>query len=112
MRPSALLALPLALGSACSLLVDTNATQCRSDSDCTRFAAICQLEQHVCVPAADVDAAVPSLDTGCVGPGGCFSCTPTTEAEFTAQCTDSECIPFDDSRLTLWTADGHLRPLP
>ncbi len=100
------------LASACNLVVDTNITQCRSDSDCARFATVCNLDQHVCVAAVHVDAALAPDGRSCVGPGGCFSCTPTTEAEITAQCTDSECVPFDNNRIVLLTADGRLRPLP
>lgn len=131
----------------CSFLVDTNISQCQTDVDCSRFGAICNVEQHVCVApgAASADAGhtetselgdansvdindvelgtsdattastpdAPAADAPtCVGPSGCFACKPTTEAELMSQCTDSVCVPFDNSRVTLLTADGHLRPLP
>jgi hypothetical protein len=106
---------------ACSLMVDTNTTQCRSDSDCARFGAVCNQEQRVCVNAngpgsADGGRADPPSDTmaapTCTGPGGCYACTPTSEEQIVSQCTDSTCVPFDNARVTLLAPDGHLRPLP
>lgn len=127
----------LMAASACSLMVDTSTTQCRSDRDCARFGAVCSLEQRVCVspvvsdhPDAshtDVAASPGSNETPdagradtpgdlaaprCTGPGGCFACTPTSEEQILSLCTDSLCVPFDNARVTLLTSDGHLRPLP
>jgi hypothetical protein len=42
----------LMAASACSLMVDTSITQCRSDQDCTRFGAVCDRAQRVCVSAS------------------------------------------------------------
>ncbi len=107
--------------SACSFMVDTSTTQCRSNSECARFGAVCDLQQRVCVNAAPVESAdagrfdSPSDTMGppsCTGPAGCFACIPTTEEQIVSQCTDSTCVPFDNSRVTLLTPDGHLRPLP
>lgn len=112
----------LMAASACSLMVDTSITQCRSDQDCTRFGAVCDRAQRVCVSASptapetpdaglsDATGALPA--PSCTGPGGCFACTPTTEEQIASLCTDSTCVPFDNARVTLLTADGHLRPLP
>ena len=48
----------------------------------------------------------------CVGPNGCWACTPTTNDQFLNACS-STCISFDESRITpLLTADGSLPPLP
>lgn len=108
---------------ACSLVVDTSITQCRSDRDCTRFGAVCNLEQRVCQnastsPEQRLDSGTPDVVTDtaaepiCQGPNGCYACPPTTETEIVSQCTDSLCVPFDNSRVTLLGADGRLRPLP
>lgn len=35
--------------TACSALIDRDTTQCTGDDDCARFAAVCDLSQHVCV---------------------------------------------------------------
>lgn len=112
----------LMAASACSLVVDTSTTQCRSDQDCARFGAVCNREQRVCVSASP--AATGSPDAGlsdtpgdlagpsCMGSNGCYACTPTNEEQLASLCTDSICIPFDNARVTLLTSDGHLRPLP
>ena len=127
---------------ACSFLVDKNAVQCQGDWDCARFGnAVCDVKNRVCVappspdgalalfdaateqpdaPAAFPDApvalpdAVAAIDVGdpCQGPGGCFLCLPSDERQILAGCTDSTCVPFDNSRLTNLNSDGTLTPLP
>lgn len=42
----------------------------------------------------------------------CFSCPPTSDKEFHNGCTDAQCTPFDNSRLTKLNTDGSLPPLP
>jgi hypothetical protein len=58
---------------------------------------------------------------GASGTGGqecqqalCWACAPTTYAQFLNACTDSICVPFDDSmsHLPLLLAGGELPPLP
>jgi hypothetical protein len=114
-----LLAGSVFLNGACSLMLDTDVTQCRSDQDCGRFAgSLCDVVHRVCVGRRDagVDVAVPAVEAGgadvCVGASGCFSCAPTNESEILSQCTNTVCVPFDNKRLTLLGADGGLRPLP
>jgi hypothetical protein len=51
-----------------------------------------------------VDAAVCQTD------GGCYQCSPTTNAEFLNQCTTSVCVPFDNAT-RLPSFDGGLAPL-
>jgi hypothetical protein len=51
-----------------------------------------------------VDAAVCATD------GGCYKCTPTTNAEFLNQCTTSSCSPFNNIQ-RLPNYDGGLPPL-
>jgi hypothetical protein len=113
----------------CTLLLDTNATQCRHDSDCLSFSkAVCDVPRGVCVSASpDIDAAVPDAAARteanpdalteapirCQGVNGCFTCAPTNDHEFLSTCTDSTCVPFDNhARLTNLADDGSLKPLP
>lgn len=99
----------------CSVLIDANADQCKSDADCAGFAnAMCNLGQHVCVPrppAAESDAGSDGVPS-CQGKTGCYQCTPATDFELLTGCTDSTCIPFDNTRLTNLNTDGTLKPLP
>jgi hypothetical protein len=98
--------------AACSLLVDKNTAQCQGNSDCTRFGqAVCDLQTHLCVPA-QADAGALDAAAPCQGPGGCYACQPTNETQVLISCTDSSCIPFDNSRLTNLNPDGTVKPLP
>ncbi len=45
-------------------------------------------------------------------PMQCYACTPTTSAQFANACTNSTCVPFDDTRLTNLLPDGALPPVP
>ncbi|MFO0679053.1 MAG: hypothetical protein U0169_21170 [Polyangiaceae bacterium] len=73
---STLVAFAVAISAGCSLLVDSNADQCRSDNDCERFeGTVCDVERRLCVPVpgesdASVDgrsdAAAPGADGGAV----------------------------------------------
>ena len=45
-------------------------------------------------------------------PAQCYACTPTTSPQFANACTNSTCVPFDDTRLTNLLADGALPPVP
>lgn len=58
-----------------------------------------------------------ATDTGalaCVGPDGCFDCTPEKPLELLNACTDAACAPFANTkdRLPLLADDGSLPPLP
>jgi hypothetical protein len=112
------LGLPLAalsLLQACSVLLNSDTTQCQSDPDCEHFSqTVCDLKSHVCVasPTLPVDSGAPDVTVSCLAPSGCFQCTPTTDQEFLSGCTDSTCIPFDNKRLTNLSPDGTLKPLP
>jgi hypothetical protein len=124
-------ALVLALLSwcGCTLLLDTNATQCGHDSDCLSFGrAVCDVPRGVCISASsDLDATVPDAAARaevtpdalaqapirCQGANGCLTCTPTNDPECLSACTDSTCVPFDNhARLTNLADDGSLKPLP
>ena len=45
-------------------------------------------------------------------PSQCYACAPTTSPQFANACTNSMCVPFDDTRLTNLPADGGLPPVP
>lgn len=99
-------------------MLDTSVTQCNSDSDCQAFAGtVCDMINRVCVGRRDAGTDDAGLGTSsdaaqvCSGLGGCFSCTPSNEAEILSHCTDTTCVPFDNKRLTLMADDGSLRPL-
>ncbi len=36
-------------------------------------------------------------DGGCVGPNGCYACTPTTNDQLQNACTQAQCVPFDEA---------------
>lgn len=105
----------------CSLLFDPSIDQCETNADCEklRSGSVCDVAHHVCVTPM---AAVP--DGGASGAGG-RGVDPTGGADaacledamprslFASGCTESVCIPFDNaSRLTRFSPDGTLTPLP
>lgn len=45
-------------------------------------------------------------------PRVCFQCEPETNAEFLDACTDSQCVPYDNSKLSMLLPDGKVPPLP
>lgn len=112
------LGLPLAalfLLPACSVLLNSEATQCQSDTDCANFSqTFCEPTSHVCVanPALPMDGGTADVTVSCLAQSGCFQCTPTTDPEILSSCTDSTCIPFDNKRLTNLGPDGTLKALP
>jgi hypothetical protein len=58
------------------------------------------------------DGSASDASDECVGPNGCWACTPTTNDQFLNACSGS-CVTFDETRLNgLLTADGGLPPLP
>jgi len=49
----------------------------------------------------------------CIGPNGCWACTPTTNDQFLNSCGGGQCIGFDSTRVTPFLLpDGGLPPLP
>jgi len=42
----------------------------------------------------------------------CYPCAPATQPQFLNACTSAACVPFDDTRVTLFLPDGGLPPLP
>lgn len=54
-----------------------------------------------------------TVDPGCLGPNGCFTCEPTKNDEILNACTDGQCTPFDNAaRLPLYKAGAALPPVP
>lgn len=63
--------------------------------------------------SASTDATAGSDAVSCEGPGGCWSCAPTTSLQILNQCNDLVSVPFDNkARLPLLPADGKLPPVP
>lgn len=90
--------LMLAVG-ACSLIVEHKTDQCKSDADCEHFNGfdshpLCQ--EGVCVASS-------------LGPPGCFYGDASVDDQFQNQCTDSECIKFDNCE-RLHLCDGGALP--
>ena len=72
---------------ACTALLDPTATQCATDSDCAHFGGHPYCQGGVCVASG-------------LGPANCFAGTPEQPTDFLNQCSDSQCLSFDDcSRL-------------
>jgi hypothetical protein len=118
-------AFAVAVLPACSLLIDTDASQCRRDADCARFgAATCDLATHFCAATLNSGGAGGGGPTGtggaggggpslCHDPSGCHPCAVGGAAVILNACTDSSCIRFDNAdRLTNLDPNGNLKPLP
>jgi hypothetical protein len=82
LRPLALFG--LVTFSACSMFVDKNSVQCRTDADCAGFS-----DHPVC---GEAGACVPSG----LGPPGCFYGTPLSPADFANACTTAQYQTFDN----------------
>jgi hypothetical protein len=72
----------LALG-ACTALVDRDATQCTSDSDCARFGDHPYCQAGVCVASG-------------LGPANCFYGNASQQTDFLNQCSTAQCLSFDN----------------
>jgi len=84
------LAALLPTASACSVMFDRDAVQCRTNSDCTKFetpdvqhAVFCQ--QGVCVESN-------------LGPKGCVSGPPASTTDYFNACTDAKTVSFDNCK--------------
>ncbi len=99
--PSVWLAVSLgALATACSLTIDRNVVQCTTDADCVNFESD-TVTHAVCSNSVCINSGL--------GPRGCFSGAPTTEAEYLNACTSAQYKHFDNcGRLGLCGAT----PLP
>jgi hypothetical protein len=68
---------------ACSVVLDRNAVQCQTDSDCAHFGQSPVCQGGVCVSSG-------------LGPAGCFGGTPRSMEQFLNQCSTSACFSFDN----------------
>jgi hypothetical protein len=83
----------LSVCASCSLIVDRNSSQCRSDSDCEKFGAHPYCQSGVCVASG-------------LGPSDCFYGTPQRPQDFLNQCSNAQCLLFDNCmRLGLCSGD-------
>jgi len=101
----------VAAGAAtgCSWLVDGSVTQCRTDADCARFGAVCDLATQVCVPrASDTTTTMPV----CQFTDGCRACAAGQAPGLGNACGDAGCVSFDPARVSHTGPDGGLRSLP
>ncbi|HEX8793141.1 MAG TPA: hypothetical protein VF765_19490 [Polyangiaceae bacterium] len=81
---------------ACTVLLDHDATQCQSDSDCAKFGEHPYCQQGVCVSSG-------------LGPAGCFYGTPQQSSDFLNQCSTAACLPFDNcQRLGLCNGQSNM----
>ena len=53
---------------------------------------------------------IPTCDLPETGEDGCFNC-PETDLQYLNRCTEGDCVPFDNARLTKLNQDGSLPPL-
>lgn len=81
---------------ACTVLLDHDATQCQSDSDCAKFGEHPFCQQGVCVSSG-------------LGPTGCFYGPPQQSSDFLNQCSTAQCLPFDNcQRLGLCNGQSNM----
>jgi ABC-type phosphate transport system substrate-binding protein len=75
--------------AACSVLLDHDATQCQTDSDCAQFGGHPYCENGACVSSG-------------LGPANCYYGTPQQPQDFLNQCSNAQCLSFDNcARLDL-----------
>jgi hypothetical protein len=95
-------------GAACSLIVESETNQCTTDTDCSRRfnnGSVCQ--SGICVKPGDNQ----NDGGGGADAGDCFQGEPKTNEDYLNQCTNADCIPFDNcTRLGLCNG-GKLPPL-
>jgi hypothetical protein len=70
--------------AGCTMLVDADPLQCRTDADCAAFG-----NHPVCGPAG------ACVSSG-LGPPGCFFGPPQSQSDFANACTTAHCVAFDN----------------
>jgi hypothetical protein len=88
---AALILTPLAVAGACTVLLDHNSVQCRTDADCVRFGSHPFCRGSICTSSG-------------FQPPDCFLGSPQTQSDFLNQCstnflsdrTGAACLSFDD----------------
>lgn len=73
----------IAAQEGCSLILDSDQTQCTVDEDCAHFGGHPVCRSGVCV-------------TSGVGPPGCSAEPPTRPEQFASQCTTAQTLQFDN----------------
>jgi hypothetical protein len=82
--------------SACSVLVDRSASQCKVDADCAHFGGRPTCQAGVCVSSG-------------LGPANCFYGDPRQPSDFLNQCGNAQCLSFDNcARLDLCGSSTNL----
>jgi hypothetical protein len=106
----------------CSLIASQKSLdQCQSDRDCSSFPGmVCDLTQHVCVPAPVTpppdaagggDAAEGGTCWGARGDASCFACPAQTQNELLNACSPGGCEPFSNTeRIAGFEMGQPLRP--
>jgi len=75
--------------AGCTALLNNDAAQCQTDSDCAQFGSHPYCENNVCVSSG-------------LAPADCFYGSPSTPQDFMSQCSLAACLPFDNcSRMGL-----------
>jgi ABC-type phosphate transport system substrate-binding protein len=69
--------------AACTALLDRRAAQCQTDGDCASFGAHPYCQNGACVSSG-------------LGPTNCFYGTPQQPSDFLNQCSNAQCLSFDN----------------
>lgn len=105
------LSLALVASGACSLLIESETDQCKTDNDCTSFGEYSVCSKGICVAPAPITDAGSDAPDGDPGDGGCFTGVPAVDLEYYNQCTDAGCDPFDNCARLGLCGDAGLPPL-
>src|ERR1700683_280177 len=69
--------------AACTALLNRDATQCQSDNDCAAFGGHPYCQSGVCVSSG-------------LAPSDCFYGSPQQASDFLNQCSNAQCLSFDN----------------
>jgi ABC-type phosphate transport system substrate-binding protein len=84
--------------AGCTVLLNHDAAQCQTDSDCAHFGDHPYCQNNVCVSSG-------------LGPSACFYGSPAAPQDFMNQCSLAACLPFDNcSRMGLCGAAAGAGP--
>jgi hypothetical protein len=97
------LAMMLPLLGACTVAMDRDIVQCKTDLDCAKFESD-TTEHVVCNQGLCVNSGL--------GPRGCFSGTPGTNLEYLNACTSAQNVPFNNCARLGLCSPGATVPAP
>jgi ABC-type phosphate transport system substrate-binding protein len=80
---ASLAGLLLLSAAACTALLDRRAAQCQTDNDCAAFGGHPYCQNGACVSSG-------------LGPANCFYGTPQQPQDFLNQCSNAQCLAFDN----------------